>query len=191
MALLLLRAPRPRQTGLWPNEPSRLGAGPARGAEGAAHAEPPLLGLAGNHLITLARSRGLFRARTPAAGPSQGFCGPPVLASPKETPPLAEERAPGKPTRLRRVLGAGVDSSTAQCVPRGLRRGLRGPSEPRQRQSAVRSGRTGGQRPLKLSAKAEAGGGADGVPRAAPRRGPRSPGGPAAWRVHRVCWDVS
>lgn len=64
MALLLLRAPRPRQTGLWPNEPSRLGAGPARGAEGTAHAEPPLLGLAGNHLVTLARSRGLFRART-------------------------------------------------------------------------------------------------------------------------------
>lgn len=86
MALLLLRAPRPRQTGLWPNEPSRLGAGPARGAEGAAHAEPPLLGLAGNHLVTLARSRGLFRARTPAAGPSQGFCGPPVQASPKVTP---------------------------------------------------------------------------------------------------------
>lgn len=106
-------------------------------------------------------------------------------------PPLAEERAPGKPTRLRRVLGAGVDSSTAQCVPRGLRRGLRGPSEPRQRQSAVRPGRTGGQHPLKLSAEAEAGGGADGVPRAAPRRGPRSPGGPAAWRMHRVCWDVS
>lgn len=64
MALLLLRAPRPRQTGLWPNKPSRLGAGPARGAEGTAHAEPPLLGLAGNYLVTLARSRGLFRART-------------------------------------------------------------------------------------------------------------------------------
>lgn len=115
----------------------------------------------------------------------------PSRPRPKCPPPLAEERAPGKPTRLRRVLGAGVESSIAQCVPRGLRRGLRGPSEPRQRQSAVRPGRTGGQHPLKLSAEAEAGGGADGVPRAAPRRGPRSPGGPAAWRVHRVCWDVS